>query len=227
VSERFDVPTFQLGRLSRAVTSWLHYEFLCQRGRLFSESYLKNPIASFIQANTDLLIHSEVSHPKLSRKLIDFVASRKTESQGLKINEIEIAIETKWFYKSATKEQILAILWDILRLSLIKKHNSATMCLFIIFAEKKIIEEIYESKHFKLRGKDKNLAPLLTRSLGKNPKIKLNESEAILEAVEKIKKKFKCGEANFPNEIITNSIESTKFTEKSLDYRLYIWEIEV
>ncbi len=227
MSERFDISTFQLGRLSRAVTSWLHYEFLCQRGRLFSERYLTNPIASFIQANTDLLVHSEVSHPTLPRKLIDFVASKKTESHDLKISEIVIAIETKWFYKSANEKQILAILWDILRLSLIKKNNSATMCLFVIFAEKKIIEKVYENKHFRIRGKDKNLAPLLTRSAGKNPKIKLYESKAILKAVEKIKREFKCKEVDFPSEIITNSVEFTEFTEKSLNYCLYIWEIQV
>lgn len=118
-------------KLSFGVSSWLAYEFSCNRGNLFNEKYLSYPIGNILNGLTDYQVRSEVNHPHKNtnnqgRPLqIDFVLSDRNNREKWKI-----AIESKWVGQSEVR--LKDIYWDLIRLQNIHREHNDIKTYFLI-----------------------------------------------------------------------------------------------
>lgn len=126
-------------RLSEAIGSWLHMEFCCYRAGLLSESSLKAAVgqvlSSFPIQVKGARVHADFPHELLNPSA---KAGRKREldfalvlaGKGLSKRNAQIAVEAKWAGSShCTPSKIFQ---DFLRLSVIKRGEPATVCIFVL-----------------------------------------------------------------------------------------------
>jgi hypothetical protein len=118
-------------RLVHGLAGWLAFEFRCERGHLFSEYYLAQPIGQLLRESQrqglpgglpKVSVRAEVDHPVLTvesvpgrRPAIDFVVYSAGSSWEDDVVEPLLAVETKWagYSKVTTK----ALIWDAFRLA--------------------------------------------------------------------------------------------------------------
>src|SRR5688572_7958514 len=118
-------------RLAVGTTSWLNFEFNCDRGDLLSEKSLAVPVGQILRGiyTEEERVKAEVNHPFLKRIVgargrkaqLDFAIFRKTA--GPEKVEWVVGVETKWVGNSSvTFDQVL---WDLVRLEFLLKNVNA------------------------------------------------------------------------------------------------------
>jgi hypothetical protein len=153
-------------RISEAVGSWLHFEFACYRGGLFSESTLKAAVGSVLSSFpidvNGARAHAEVRHRALGNlRRLDYALCLRNDNEI--VDSVQVAIESKWAGSSyCTTENIAQ---DFMRLMLVKRANPLAKCIFL------------------LAGSARNLAPLLVKppfsaEAGKNLGLRTSQTEA-------------------------------------------------
>jgi len=115
-------------RLSEVIGSWLHLEFCCYRGQLFSENSLKvavgGVLSTFPAAAKGALVHADFAHDKLNSggakgrpRECDFALIAHHSPDAPKC-DAEVVVETKWAGSThCTHKQVCN---DLLRLAVIK-----------------------------------------------------------------------------------------------------------
>lgn len=152
-------------RISEAVGSWLHFEFACYRGGLFSESTLKAAVGSVLSSFPIKVdgarAHAEVRHSALGNlRRLDYALCLRNDNDIVK--SVQVAVESKWAGSSyCTTENIAQ---DFMRLMLVKRANPSARCIFL------------------LAGSATNLAsalalPPFTTGAGKNVGLRTNQTE--------------------------------------------------
>lgn len=152
-------------RISEAVGSWLHFEFACYRGGLFSESTLKAAVGSVLSSFpidvNGARAHAEVRHVALGNlRRLDYALCLRNDNEI--VDSVQVAVESKWAGSSyCTTENIAQ---DFMRLMLVKRANPLAKCIFL------------------LAGSAKNLAPLLVKppfsaDAGKNMGLRTTQTE--------------------------------------------------
>lgn len=131
-------------RISEALSAWLKYESLCDRGGLFSESYLALPIAQLLSANVNGRVQGEVNHPVLNSTprpgrpaQLDFVVYRDKKAI--------LCVETKWADDSSVS--VRDVVWDCVRLEL-AAHHFQCESMFILVGRRDRLEKMLQSKAF-------------------------------------------------------------------------------
>lgn len=120
-------------RISEAVGSWLHFEFACYRGGLFSESTLKAAVGSVLSSfpiEVDgARAHAEVRHVALGNlRRLDYALCLRNDNDIVK--SVQVAVESKWAGSSyCTTENIAQ---DFMRLMLVKRANPSARCIFLL-----------------------------------------------------------------------------------------------
>ncbi len=120
-------------RISEAVGSWLHFEFACYRGGLFSESVLKAAVGSVLSSfpiGVDgARVHAEVRHCALGNlRRLDYALCLRSGNQI--VDSVQVAVESKWADSShCTAENIGH---DLMRLILVKRANPSAKCIFLL-----------------------------------------------------------------------------------------------
>ena len=139
-------------KLSKGTSSWLEYEFACDRGNLFNEKYLSFPIGNILNSITDCMVLTEINHPvikelKIGRPLqIDFVLHEKGKKPNWKY-----IVESKW--TGTTEPKLEDIFWDLIRLQNIFEFHNNAKCYFVFSG---FIKKIKNSK----------ISPLFTQTEG-------------------------------------------------------------
>lgn len=131
-------------RISEGLAAWLKYESLCDRGGLFSESYLALPIAQLLSANVTGRVAGEVNHPVLNTTprpgrpaQLDFVVYQDAKPI--------LCVETKWADDSSVSAR--DVVWDCVRLEL-AAHHFKCEAMFILAGRRAQIEKMLESRAF-------------------------------------------------------------------------------
>lgn len=131
-------------RLAEGTSSWLHFEFHCNRGNLFNEKYISVPVGQLTSSLFEGRIKSEVNHPylipneKKGRKpQIDFVVKKN--------DQISVAIESKWI--GNTLISFSQILWDLIRLEQLTFHLGCDSY-FLVSGFSKKMSSALSNTHF-------------------------------------------------------------------------------
>lgn len=147
-------------RLSEAVGSWLHMEFCCYRAGLFSESSLKAAVGQVLSSFPILTkgerVHADFAHELLNpsarsgrKRELDFALT--LAGPGLQKRNAQIAVETKWVSSShCTPSNIFK---DLLRLSVIKRGDPDTVCVFILAGSHRELKKMLAGMPFVVPGK--------------------------------------------------------------------------
>ncbi|WP_421279060.1 hypothetical protein [Aeromonas veronii] len=148
-------------RLSEAIGSWLHLEFCCYRGGLFSESSLKSAVGQVLSSFPILVkgarVHADFPHELLNpqpksggrKRELDFALV--LTDNGLPKRNAQIAVEAKWAGSShCTPENIFS---DFLRLAEIKRGDPETICIFVVAGSHRRIASLLKRMPFTSTGK--------------------------------------------------------------------------
>lgn len=117
-------------RLPEAVHRWLAFQSHCNRSDVFSESYLRQPVAEFVLANHSGKIKPEKNHPQFVNHLkgrpkqVDFALITKNSEAT------EAVIECKWAGHDSLSKQ--AIVDDLLRLECYRDSGSQVKRYFLV-----------------------------------------------------------------------------------------------
>jgi hypothetical protein len=151
--------------------SWLHYENLCRRDHLFSETYLRYPIAQILQTYYGDNVQIEYPHPILSKILkkgdkrrIDFVVLDDSKN-------IRIAIETKWL--NTSHDLVESIISDAIRLELLASDFGTTAFL-ILGVEKEAMKKFSHQKKLAPHPQHPSSSPLIPLNKDGMSTIRLN-----------------------------------------------------
>lgn len=117
--------------LARGTSAFLDYHFACDRGGLFSEKYLSEPVGCILKSRPGVArVAAEVNHPGFRNPArgrpcqIDFVSYSDVD-----LRCPVIAVEAKWFGRSMLTG--VEWLWDVYRLALWSCHYPDCICLLI------------------------------------------------------------------------------------------------
>ncbi len=147
-------------QLVEATGVWLHFEYLCGRNVLFSESYLAYPIGQYLKARFGDHLYPEYVHPVLAslrsgrgdKPRIDFAVIDDTE-------RIKFAVETKWLNTSTSlTEQIIR---DLVRLELLVDRYETT-AVFVLAGQQRDLENMFTTAKFAPHPEHRNSRPLLS-----------------------------------------------------------------
>lgn len=146
-------------KLATGTTSWLNFEFNCDRGDLLSEKALAVPVGQILNSipNTNERIKAEVEHPYLIRAngpirkkpQVDFAIVEKNDKNPKKKDPKNdkwiIVVETKWIGKTIIGlEQIV---WDLIRLELLV-FETGCKAFFILSGFHKKMDSAIGNTHF-------------------------------------------------------------------------------
>ena len=148
-----------LRRLTEGVGAWLQFETHCNRRGLFSERYLSAPIGQILGAVYGSNVHAEVPHPILAKHRTGPGAPARLDFAAFDQDQkIIAAVESKWI--GATKPNVEAIAWDLIRLELVASDSGAECC-FLLGGRKKDLRRYFDSASFCGRsiGRTKSLLP--------------------------------------------------------------------
>ncbi|WGT61761.1 hypothetical protein [Variovorax paradoxus] len=120
-------------RISEAVGSWLHLEFACYRGGLFSEAALKAAVGSVLSSFPievhGARAHAEVRHDALgTKRRLDYALCLRKDNEI--VQSVQVAVESKWAGSSYCKTENIA--QDFMRLMLVKRANPSAKCVFLL-----------------------------------------------------------------------------------------------
>ena len=144
-------------RISEAVGSWLHFEFACYRGGLFSESTLKAAVGSVLSSFpievAGARAHAEVRHVALGNlRRLDYALCLRNDNEI--VNSIQVAVESKWAGSSyCTPENVAQ---DFMRLMLVKRVNLSARCIFLLAGSAKNLQSVFAYPPF-TTGPEKNV----------------------------------------------------------------------
>lgn len=130
-------------KLSEGVSSWLTYQFSCNRENLFNEKYLSYPIGNILQGLTNYTVKAEVNHPMANKGgkgrplQIDFVLFNKNS-----ISEWKISIESKWIGRSNVSMD--DFYWDLIRLQNLHLRYPEIKTYFLIAGFDKKLESMLD-----------------------------------------------------------------------------------
>jgi hypothetical protein len=140
-----------LRRTAEAVAARLNYDYLCYKGPLMDEDYLIHSVSDVLCSfydPTKVEIKKKYRHPGLSEHAkqlgrkpeVDYIAIQRDSSK------VELAMEAKWAGSShCTAENIL---WDLVRLKLIKETHPEAICGLLIAGHKGKTENLFKHKFF-------------------------------------------------------------------------------
>lgn len=143
-------------RISEGVGSYLHYLFCCNKAGLFNEDILKSSVGDVLSTVLiDVIgarVYSNYKHEALNPvrrrgapKRVDFALINHYVNDHTAKN---IFVETKWVGSShCNSTEIIA---DLYRLSLIKKHNNNSTCIFLLAGPSRTLEKLLVSFPFVL-----------------------------------------------------------------------------
>ncbi len=208
--------------LSAGLGSWIQFERACKRTEVFSESYLSNPISQILNSHTNHRVVSEFRHPVLSsvttgagrRPTTDYVICDHDEN-------VFLAIESKWVGRSSPTPR--DILWDLIRLELIR-HKFDASCYFILGGQKKKLTRLSESQGFidkKRKGWRKTLLRFDSNSQNT---VKLDSTDVFRRPM--LKEIYKNRQSvEFPVSLAT--CRGTPFPKESTnqDFVVFVWEL--
>jgi hypothetical protein len=208
-------------RLAEGVASWLHFEFHCQRGDLFSEKYLSTPVGQILAGLHGVRIEAEVNHPILisddstgRRPQIDFAV--RTGGNWISV------VETKWTGRSVLS--LDQLLWDLLRLELLSFHHHIE-CYFVLAGFRKKLDLLLANTHF---GPDNSKAigagTLITTKRKTNIALHLDRvSQTVQNALNN--KKSKYPHVAFPNILTCDFPHSYPPTGNNMTFQVYAWRV--
>ena len=160
-------------RIAEGTAGWLLFEFHCKRGDLFSEKQLATPVGQILAGQYPGRVKAEINHPYLipAKKRgrpaqLDFVVQDE--------DKWEVAIETKWI--TNTPLNLGQIIWDLIRLELLLKHEVCE-AFFIIGGFNKKLKDVLGDTHFydpKLKGRGH-----VTHIKGQNIKLELAKLDTV------------------------------------------------
>jgi len=156
-------------RLAEGTAAWLLFEFHCKRGDLFSEKQLATPVGQILAGQYPGRVKAEITHPYLMPirqrgrpPQLDFVV--------LDGGNWEAAVETKWI--TNTPLTLGQIIWDLIRLELLIKHQVCDAYFIIGGFNKKIKEVLGETHLFDIDLKGQQY---ITHVKGQNVKLDLKK----------------------------------------------------
>jgi hypothetical protein len=147
-------------KLASGVTSWLNFEFWCNRGDLLSEKSLAQPIGQILSGEfeTEARIKAEVIHPYLKRVTkkkgslpkLDFAIVEPDKNETNKLKQFEngnwiMVSESKWI--GETLITFKQVVWDLIRLELIAYHKGCSAYFILSGFHKKMTVAIGQT-HF-------------------------------------------------------------------------------
>jgi hypothetical protein len=200
-------------RISEGMSSWLLFEFNCERGYLFSEKYLTYPIGQVLNSIEGFKTKAEQNHPcsnggKGRPLQVDFILTDKNKVW-------KYAFESKWVGTSII--DITSLVWDLIRLQNLFTNHPAIKCYFILAGFEKKIQILFPNLIFKSNSKQQNSfiesnPTYLTFNLFKLDKtIKAKINDLILKyPLMILHSKIKCKAAHkFPKQDLINMSFST------------------
>lgn len=120
-------------RIAEALSAKLHYDYLCYKGHLMDEAYMVHAISDVLCSCFDVSgktkIKKNYTHPGLEGKPTGAKPSIDYVVVDIDTEEIIFAIEAKWTNSSHCKAE--NILWDLVRLKLLKECYPNAICLFL------------------------------------------------------------------------------------------------
>ena len=142
-----------LRRVAEAVSARLCYDYLCFKGDLMDEGYLNHIVADVLGSFYDpskVVIRKGVRHPVLGA--ISKKSGRKSEVDFSVVergtNVASLVIEAKWAGSSYCTPTRL--LWDLVRLKLIKNAFNNCVCGLLIAGHKSAMEKLFNRPLLKL-----------------------------------------------------------------------------
>lgn len=205
-------------RLAEGTSSWLLFEFHCNRGNLFSEKQLVTPVGQILSGWNSGTIKTEINHPvlktdnKKGRPLqLDFVIVENDTWSNV--------IETKWV--TNTQISIASILWDLIRLELTAMDKNCKGY-FVLSGFAKRMKTTLKTTHFlKLESKSKSL---ITK------KNKVNLSINLKELPVKVKKHLLDKLSAFNNVTLPEKLYFEfphRYPEKSINltFETVVWKV--
>lgn len=143
-------------RLSEAVGSWLHFEYCCNRAKLFGEDSLKacvgQVLSSFTTTGRGTLVHAGYKHPAIAKATSSKGAPRRIDfavfcdKKNSKSPLVEIAVEAKWAGSSHCTPA--TVVNDLVRLALIKEADNATTCIFLLAGSSNNLAALFDDSIF-------------------------------------------------------------------------------
>jgi hypothetical protein len=145
------VTGFEIGaKLSRGLSGRLSFDYACNRGGVFSETYFYglmmellashvSPTGSVVRVGHPL---DAIQHPDRAGgrfREVDFVITTREDEP-----EVQAAIEVKWAGSGyATGENILK---DLVRLSLVRNAHPNARCFFVLAGRRRDIQALFDEE---------------------------------------------------------------------------------
>jgi hypothetical protein len=209
-----------LEKLSSGLTSWLDYERLCGRERVFSEKYMTRPLAELLAHHFRADVEAEHNHPVLQipgrrgrPPQIDFVVRHN--------NQITVAVESKWLGKSGLNAP--EVVWDCVRLELAAHHYSCD-ALFVLAGRRDEIDELLATPGFNPPNSRGRTSRLL--GINFNGRISINiqsNTRAFGPALHAYLRDYPS--VNFPRSIVCGTGIQAESARKSEAYTAVVWHI--
>ncbi len=208
--------------LSVGLEGWVNFERACKRTELLSEAYLSLPIAQILNSHTGKRVVSEFRHPILAplsstsgrRPTTDFVVCDHDDA-------IAVAIESKWVGRSSPTPKM--ILWDLMRLELIRREFDAE-CFFIMAGTKKKLEALSNKAGFKDKKSKGRGRPLLRLDANALNRVRLDSTDVFRRKIlREIYSKYQ--EVEFPTALATRRASPLMTEAKNRAYQVYVWRL--
>lgn len=211
-------------RIAEATSAKLHYDYLCGKGYQMGEEYLTFAISDLINCFLGTAriktIKNFIHHGLSANKNI----GRKTEIDYM-VTEIDnnnpiLAIEVKWAGSTHCNDK--NILWDLIRLKIIKDAHPNCTCLLLIAGQKDKFEKVFSSNLFKPGTQH----PLQQGSPFKKVfPLESNDDHQLFISAEISKKQKKYPSLKPPAFLITHLSDATKSAASTNRFLSKIWTI--
>lgn len=208
-------------RLTRAVHRWLSFQQLCDRARVFSESYLTQPIAEFVSVHHNGDIQPEFTHPTFVKlgpgrpKQVDFALLTPNT------RDVEAAVESKWISDAPYPKQ--AILNDLLRLECFR-NTSARQAVryFLVGGTREHFEACFRRLRYRYAGADHAFTTLFL-SFSYKDRVK---SVSVFAASAGLRKFYRKFQKDY-KVALPRTFRSTLVSRSRIDnIAVYLWRIE-
>lgn len=210
-------------RLAEAISSKLHYDYLCFKGHAMSEAHISHVFYDILSSclGSEYQIIQNFPHPGLRtddigrNPEIDYAVTKNYDNNAL------LAFEVKWAESSHASQ--LNILWDLIRLKMIKDTSPQCSCYFILAGTAKSINKTFEKKLMKQDGNH-----LLNRTVPKAKVIDLHSTKPAFKACAKFlnKQRQKYPQATIPGNFQSNLTLSNRAISSDNRFNTYVWEIK-
>jgi len=203
-------------RVSKGLSAWLTYEFICNRGDLFCEYYLAYPIGALLQED-GRHVFAEHKHPALIRP-----TRGRTPSLDFVVKEGEkmvLAVEGKWTgFRTGSPRHLI---WDAFRLEAFCRASNGSGLLVLAGTQARILD-MFGKPEFKRKSGTGTILPISS----KKETIILRRNDL----ADSIQEFMRIEDEKFPGAIATSIYCSAPKHcipngPKSTSFAVYIWEI--